>query len=150
MALTTRRIGSPVTAWRELDRLVDSVFAPTTYDRRTGSTVSNLPIDVYESDDDYYVHAVMPGADPAEIEVTALGDVVTIAGQAQRQAPEGAKVLWQEIPSIELRRSVQLRRRFDIDRTEAVYENGVLKLRIPKAADAKPRTIKIAAPGEAP
>lgn len=148
MALTTRRFASPISALREMDRFFDGVLTPVAWpDRRVPAGFSNPPVDVYEDDEHYYVRAVVPGAAPEEIDVSALGDVITIAGAARPAAPEGAKALWQEIPPLQFKRSIQLSRRFDIDQAEATYEHGVLALRIPKAADAKPRTIKIATNG---
>lgn len=143
MALITRRFHSPVSTLRELDRLVDAVFAPATIDSRIPNTISGLPLAVYEDEDNYHIHAIVPGAAPEQVEVTALGDVVTIAGEVRHEPPAGAKVLWQEVPAYRFRRSVQLRKSFDIDQADATYEQGVIRLRIPKTADAKPRTIKV-------
>jgi HSP20 family protein len=69
---------------------------------------------------------------------------VTITGKTaeERKAEEGSYVL-QEIRRGSFSRSVALPTGLEPDKAEATFENGILRLEIPKAEQVKPRQIKI-------
>ena len=104
----------------------------------------NAPVNLYESDDAYTVEAALPGFDPASIDVSVEDNVLTLTGERKR--PEGIgeeQYSWSERSTGKVHRKVRFDRPIDRDGIEAVYENGLLVVTLPKAVEAKPRKIDI-------
>ena len=127
------------------DRLFEnaftSAFAPT-YGSGAGAS-SGVPANIWETDGAYHVAFLVPGARPDDVEITALGSTITVAGSYELKQPEGVKTVWQEFGSNQFRRQIGLPSEVDSDHIEATYQNGVLMLTVPKAEHAKPRQIKV-------
>jgi HSP20 family protein len=105
-----------------------------------------LPLDIYETADDIVVRAIVPGAAPDGIDIQFQGGVLTIRAKTDGPAiPEGATWLIQEVTPGEYVRQVTLPRTVEADKAGTTFENGVLTLTLPKAADAKPKQIKVEA-----
>jgi HSP20 family protein len=105
-----------------------------------------VPIDLYDAGDAYVLRAVVSGARADNIDVTVIGDVLRISGNVEmHQADSTANVSWliHEIPHGAFVRTVTLPRRVDSDQASATFEEGILTLRLPKAAQHLPRQIKI-------
>ncbi|HLY65669.1 MAG TPA: Hsp20/alpha crystallin family protein [Chloroflexota bacterium] len=104
------------------------------------------PMDVYETPDEYVIRAMLPGFRPEDVNISAVGNQLTISGKpAAYSAPEGARYLIQEITTTEFQRSLTLPAEFDVNKAQASYESGVLTLTLPKAEVAKPKQITISA-----
>jgi HSP20 family protein len=103
-----------------------------------------LPLDVTTDADSLTIEAALPGVKPEDVDITVENGTVTITGRTieQRKAEEGSYLV-QEIRRGDFSRSVTLPRGLETDRGEATFENGMLKLRFPKAEQVKPRQIKI-------
>jgi len=101
-------------------------------------------LNVWEDEQALYVEADLPGVDPAKIDVTVTeGNQLTIRGA--RTAPELAGATWvrQERPSGEFLHEIALPALVDADKVEARYDQGVLKLTLPKHEAVKPRKIQV-------
>ena len=91
-----------------------------------------------------HAEADLPGLDPAKIEVTVNeGNQLTIQGERPATEVPGAVWVRQERPFGKFVRSITLPALVDADRVEAKYENGVLRLTLPKHEAAKPRKIVV-------
>ena len=131
-----------------LDRLFEQTFAPFTAGGPAdgGSTgYQSLPVNVWETEAAYYAALMAPGLDEQTIEVTFHEDTLAIEGTLAFQAPDGAKVVWQEFNPgpAKFRRSLRLGASVDTSKVEAAYRNGWLVLTMPKAEYAKPRQIHV-------
>ncbi len=103
-----------------------------------------LPLDIYETSDEIVVRAVVPGVAPEGIDIQFQGGVLTLRAKGEEAAiPEGANWLVHEVMPGEYIRQVTLPRAIDADKAETMFEHGVLTLVLPKAADAKPKQIKV-------
>jgi HSP20 family protein len=104
-----------------------------------------VALDVYATDDDLVVEANLPGVKPEEVDITVEGNTLTIAGETRsaRKDEEGSTLI-QEIRRGPFSRTLTLPDGLEADKATATFEDGVLTLRVPKAAQAKPRQIKIA------
>jgi len=102
-----------------------------------------FPIDVKAESESFTIRALLPGARPEDIDVQIVNEVVTIAGELRSDRDEGAAYLMAECPDGKFHRVISLPTPLDAKKVDANLENGVLTLRIPKAEEAKPRTIKI-------
>ena len=91
----------------------------------------------------YEATFLAPGLDEQSINVTVHDDTLAIEGKLRFDIPEGAKVVWQEFGPATFRRSIRLGAAVDPARVEALYQNGLLTLRMPKAEHAKPRHIQL-------
>lgn len=127
------------------DRLFESAFTSAltpTYSSGAGAS-AGVPANIWETDGAYHIAFLVPGAQPDDVEITALGNTLTVAGSYELKQPEGVKTVWQEFGSNQFRRQIGLPAEVDSDHIEASYQNGVLMLTVPKAEHAKPRQIKI-------
>ena len=101
-------------------------------------------VDVYETQKDVVVETPLAGVDPQDVEIAIENDVLTIKGEMKRQSEvEDKNYYRQEVRSGSFHRSVALPAAVDGDRAKATYEKGVLKITIPKAERAKPKTVKV-------
>ncbi len=101
------------------------------------------PVDVFEDDSGITLLADMPGVPREQLELKVDGDSLLIEGRATPQTPEGLEPLWAEVQVARYRRHFTLSRELDTSRVEANLKDGVLRLRIPKAAHAQPRRIEV-------
>jgi len=138
-----------------MDRLLESAFTPSFWGdtQRTGwngwSGAGQFGMDVYETDDAYIVHSLLPGINPDSVNVTVQDNVLTISGESARTAPENARPLFQEIGYGRFQRQVSLGFPVEADKADASYHDGILTITLPKAEAAKPRQIKVHTNGAA-
>jgi HSP20 family protein len=105
---------------------------------------SPFAVDVYETDQDVVLKASIPGTKPEDIDISIVGDTLTIEGHID----ETTEVTEQRYVRRERRhgtisRTLTLPTAIQADRAEAKFENGVLTVTMPKAEEVKPKTIKI-------
>lgn len=108
-----------------------------------------LPLDVYATRDEVVIIASAPGLRADEIEISINQNTVTLSGAMPNVASseEAKEATWylHELPHGAFQRSVTLPMDVDSARADATFENGVLRLRLPKAETARPRQIKVRA-----
>jgi HSP20 family protein len=101
-------------------------------------------MDVYQTKDAVMVEAPLAGIDPNDVEISIENDVLTIKGKSEKKTEVDDKDYYRkEIRRGSFYRSVQLPTHVISDKASANYENGILKIEIPKAEEVKPKTIKI-------
>jgi HSP20 family protein len=134
---------------RAVDRLFLDALAPyfangTSNAANGGSTgFQSVPVNVWETVEGYKATFLAPGLDEQSIKVTVHDDTLAIEGELHFDAPEGAKVVWQEFASTTFRRSIRLGAAVDSAKVEALYQNGLLTMRMPKSEHARPRHIQV-------
>jgi HSP20 family protein len=94
--------------------------------RVSACTSPGARLKAYRLDETFHIDIELPGVDPADIEITADGDVLTV--RAERR-PGGEDQNSQ--PAEPVSRQMLLSDTLDTDRLDARFENGVLTLRIP-------------------
>ena len=102
-----------------------------------------FPMDVKADTDSFTLKALLPGVHPQDVDIQIVNEIVTISGELKADREEGAAYLLAERPSGKFHRVISLPTPLDSSNVKADLENGVLTLVIPKAEEAKPRTIKI-------
>jgi Molecular chaperone (small heat shock protein) len=125
-----------------MDRLFEESFVnPRTWQFGDEQLV---PLDVYASDDEVVVQAILPGVKPEEVEITVEGTTLSISGETTvtNDGKDGSMLL-QEIRRGRFIRTLSLPAGLEPDKATATFEDGVLTLRIPKAEQPKPRQIRI-------
>jgi HSP20 family protein len=133
--------------FREFDRLAQLVTGGTA--AGTWSKPSPMPMDAYRSGDEYVVVFDLPGVPADAIDLDVERNVLTVKAERRPVAlAEGVEMQVSERPLGVFSRQLFLGDTLDTERIQAAYDNGVLTLRIPVAAQAKPRKISIGAPAE--
>jgi HSP20 family protein len=133
---------------RAFNRVVRDAFAPmrSTW-AQTPMVQQPIPVDIYANDDQAVITAALPGVQPADLDLKVHQNQVTISGKiANTHASEDAKgATWlaKELWSGEFRRSITLPFAVDTEKVDARFDHGVLRVTLPKAESAKPRTIAI-------
>ena len=122
-----------------LDRLFDESWRNTRGSAENGT----LPLDVHETDNAYVVSATMPGVSANDINISLHDGVLTISGAMQQPTYENSRALLLERTYSKLQRSIRLPQPVVQDSIEALLENGVLTLTLPKTAEAQPRVIPV-------
>lgn len=101
-------------------------------------------VDICENPDAIRLMANMPGVDQKAVDVTVEKGVLTIAGKAELEAPEGYDLVGQEYAVGRFRRDFTLSEQVDTEGIKARMANGVLEVTLPKREEVKMRKIDIA------
>jgi HSP20 family protein len=104
---------------------------------------SRLPVDVREDDESYEITAAVPGLKADEVEIQVLDDVVTLRLRPQSEDAQEPAYLLREIGEAEGERSFRLPVAVEAAKAEATVENGLLRLRLPKAEAVRPKMITV-------
>lgn len=138
---TSARIVRP--DFRRLQQQLEWLFTDVSPAWRWPLTGEYPPMNI-GLNDGIALEALCPGVDPATLEVTVVGDAVSIRGERQADpsiAPEQYHRRERNVGTFN--RSVTLRDRLDPDKTEASYEDGILRLRVSRAPQPPPKKIEI-------
>ncbi len=101
-------------------------------------------IDVYETKDAVVVEAPLAGVSPDEVEISIENDVLTIKGETNKESEVDDKNYYRkEVRSGSFFRSVALPAHVVSDQASAESVEGLLKITVPKAPEAKPKSIKV-------
>ncbi|MCV0440480.1 MAG: Hsp20/alpha crystallin family protein [Hydrogenophaga sp.] len=101
------------------------------------------PVDVIEDANGITLYADLPGVSRDKLNLQVESDTLTIEGESDLAAPQGLTSSHTEVGLARFRRAFTLSKELDTERVEAELAQGVLKLRIPKAAHAQPRRIDV-------
>ncbi|MGZ3939894.1 MAG: Hsp20/alpha crystallin family protein [Flavisolibacter sp.] len=111
------------------------------------STNTTIPmVNIKEDNDNFLVEMAAPGMEKNDFKVELDGNVLTITSEKQNEneVKEGERYSRREFSYQSFQRSFQLPKEVvDAEKIEAKYENGVLRLVIPKKEEAKPRPPKM-------
>jgi HSP20 family molecular chaperone IbpA len=99
--------------------------------------------DIYETQDDLKVVLEMPGIEKDNVEINIEDDVLHVAGRLDLSKYAGLQPVYTEYNVGHYARSFQLSNKIDQSKIAAEMKNGILSLTLPKAQEAKPRTIRV-------
>lgn len=130
-----------------MDRLFEDALVRPWSVGSDGAPVSTLAIDMYETADDVVVTASVPGVRAEDIEITVQGDTLTIRGETRTEHEVTEEAYhYRERRHGRFHRRVGLPRSVRSDAAEASFENGILRLRLPKVEEAHERKIPVTSP----
>ncbi len=119
-------------------------FKATDAERNQESPLAMIPpVDIVEDETGFTLTADLPGVSKDRLGVKVNGDNLLIEGDVSTPVPAGLELLYAELRTPHYRRSFTLSRELDSSKIEAKLNDGVLRLRIPKAEEAKPRRIEV-------
>ena len=132
------------TPYTDLRREIDRLFESFTGDgHQRGRTFP--PVNVWEEGDTLFLEAELPGVKQDDLDISAVGNELTIRGK--RSPGQDANLAYhrQERGFGEFTRVLTLPSSINADKIEATLKDGVLTLMLPKAEEAKARKIKVRA-----
>lgn len=144
--MTSLIVRDPFREMMSLREAMDKLFEESFVSPRWlfGGEGVSLPVDIYDKGDSYVVSASVPGVKPEDIDISITGDTLTIKGETKSEEKvEKGNYIRQERRFGRFERALSLPGRIDVDKVEAVFENGVLHLTLPKAEEVKPKQIKV-------
>ena len=136
--------------WREMNRLrqeLDQLSGGGDWWPNLRRTSAFPAMNAYQSENGLTLTAELPGLDAAQLDVNVDKDSVTIAGQRTAALPETKdesyvrRERWFE----PFRRTIELPFDVDPEKCEAVYEKGVLTLKLQRVPEHEPKKLTIKA-----
>lgn len=121
--------------------LEDSFVRP-----RAGMTAmtSGMAMDLRESDDAFTIETVLPGVKPEDVDISVLNDTLRVSATCSEDSDrDGEKWLVRERRYGHFERSINLPSAVRAEEASAEFEHGILKITLPKAEQARPRTIQV-------
>ena len=125
--------------FRDLDRLTQQLLG-------TSARPSAMPMDAWRDGDHFVVEFDLPGVNADSVGLDVERNVLTVTAQ-RPPLDENTEFLAAERPRGVFSRQLVLGDNLDLDRVQAAYRDGVLRLVIPVAEKAKPRKIAITRDG---
>lgn len=112
-----------------------------------GAIARPMPLDIYTTDDDIVLVAAVPGMQPDDLQLSVQKNTITLSGTVHDvwESEEGQNATWylRELSSGSYQRSVTLPFAVDVDHADARFENGILRVVLPKSEASKPKQIAI-------
>lgn len=101
-------------------------------------------MDIYQEKNDVIVETPLTGTRPEDVNISIANDILTIEGKTEKKSEVDEKNYYRkEVRSGSFHRSVALPASVNGDKAKAEYEDGVLKIVIPKEEQAKPKSVKV-------
>jgi HSP20 family protein len=123
--------------FREFDRLAQQVLGAGTTSRP-----AVMPMDAWREGDNFMIEFDLPGVRPETLDIDVERNVLTVRAERPRRSGDW-ELLASERPTGLFSRQLVLGDNLDLDRLEATYDAGVLRLSVPVAEKAKPRKIEV-------
>lgn len=128
----------------QMDQLFDSAFGPMPDDGAGVSALTQLPVDIHQTDDAYTIEASVPGFRPEDVEVSIEEGVLTIRGTMRTDDTRDEKgYVRRERRMTSVFRQIALPQEVLADDIRATFTNGVLTVHIPRAPKAQPKRIPV-------
>ena len=123
-----------------LTQVQETPAAPTT----ARDEPALLPaVDVFEDANGITLYADLPGVPKDKLQLRVEGDQLSLDGEIALALPQGVQPQHAEVRLARYRRAFTLSKELDADKVSAEFTQGLLRVRIPKAAHAQPRKIAV-------
>jgi HSP20 family protein len=127
----------------EFDKLFDSFFSEP-FDFKNDFFAINPKTDIEETDSEYVVSLEMPGVDKKDLNLHVENDRLYIKGEKkQSKEIKDSNYICSERSYGAFQRSFDLPSSIKSDKVDAEFRDGILKIRLPKAEEAKKKEIEI-------
>src|SRR5213082_1471528 len=133
-----------VTLQDRMNRLFREPYGPEGREESLSTTTFAPPVDVYEDEHNVTLKIEVPGIDEKDIDVRIENNTLTVHGERKiekEEKEENFRRVERQYGSFT--RSFTLPSSVDSGQVSAHYDNGVLKIKLAKKAEAKPRQIKV-------
>ena len=136
---------SEITSMQQMmERFFDDMWRPYA---ASDAGAHALAIDVHEDDNNYTVVTSLPGVKAEDVNVRLDGNMLVIEGEIpeERTSDDDKRTLIRERHYGKFLRSIRLPQSVNIEKVEAVYNDGVLTLTLPKVESVKSKVITVKA-----
>jgi HSP20 family protein len=142
--MESRPTPHPFHEMRRLQGEMERLFGDLTPAWRWPLTGEYPPVNLTRREDGIALDALCPGVDRTGLEVTVIGDSVTIRGE-RKEEPDVPAARYHRRERIvgAFARTIRLGERLDPDRTQATYTNGCLHVTLARSPEATPKKIAI-------
>jgi HSP20 family protein len=134
------------TVQREMDELFRRTFGSLTSGlfRKEWGGQWCPDLDCYMKDNKFFIHADIPGVDPKEVDISIVGNILTIKGERKTDVTEKkGEYIFHESSFGEFVRTMTIPEGVDVSKVHASYRNGVLELSMPTKAEVLPKKIHV-------
>jgi HSP20 family protein len=147
VAITRRETTPNLFGLQRLNRILDEAFAGLPFPEQGGNilTANWVPAtDISEDANTIQVTMELAGVEPDDVRISLENNVLTVRGEKRQEEEENDDRVYrvERIYGM-FQRTFVLPNTVEPERIEAQYENGVLRVRIPKAERARPREIPV-------
>jgi HSP20 family protein len=143
MTLVKTRNNNHDVMYPAFSNLVENLFGDLA--KTNGEYFRSVPaVNIAESKDDFQFEIAAPGMDKKDFTIDVDNNVLSISASKEYSKEEAEKNFTRrEFSYSSFKRAFTLPNSVNVDKIEARYENGLLKLVVPKREEVKPRQIKI-------
>ena len=127
-----------------INRLFRESYSPEGPEKALTTTSLAPPVDIYEDEHNVVLKIEVPGIDEKDIDVRIQSNTLTVQGERKiekEEKEENYRRVERQYGSFT--RTFILPQTVDTESVSANYEKGVLKITLPKKAEAKPKQIKV-------
>ena len=132
---------------KTIDNLFDELIGnfPATWNSESKNVSFNSPaVNIHETDDAYHLELNAPGRNKEDFSINVEQGVLTVGFEKKEESKaEGYKTIRREFSYQSFKRSFTLDENIDSENIQAKYENGVLKLLLPRKEQPKSQTKQI-------
>lgn len=135
--------------WEPIDRLFDSWISPRVGSaagrtRGNGAAVYTPPVEILQEKDEIVLRAELPGVKSEDIDITVHETTLTLKGSKKAETDEKREgYSYSERQYGEFLRTFQLPATVESEKVRAEFKDGILKVHMPLAEEAKPRKIEV-------
>jgi HSP20 family protein len=127
-----------------MNRLFRESYNPEAPEEALTTTSFAPPVDIYEDEHNITLKLEVPGIDEKDIDARIEGNTLTVHGERKIETEEKEEnFLRVERQYGSFTRSFTLPNSVDLGQVSADYEKGVLKIKLAKKTEAKPKQIKV-------
>jgi len=124
---------------------MNQLLAESVVRSRGWTSSSQIPLDLYETENEYVAKLAVPGLKPDNFDITMQQNVLTIKGHTQAEQQQGMRYHVQEQRFGDFNRTIQFPTPIDAEKIQASLADGLLTIHVPKAEAAKPKRITVKA-----
>src|SRR3982074_3414525 len=127
-----------------MNRLFHESYSPEGPEEALTTTSFAPPVDIYEDEHTITLKLEVPGIDEKDIDVRVEGNTLTVHGERKiekEEKEENFRRVERQYGSFT--RTFTLPPTVETDNVSATYDKGVLKVKLAKKAEAKPKQIKV-------
>ncbi len=137
--MTLVKVNNPLS--KTFDGMMKELFNdfPAAVNKAVREDVLNFPpVNIVEKPENYLVEIAAPGLEKTDFNVKLEGNILTISTEQKEKVEESTdKMIRKEFSYRSFKRSFTLDEKIDAENISAKYENGILKLELPKKENLK-------------
>ena len=134
-----------VKTWNGLLNDLFGEFENTIGNKFNGGAASYQPVNIVETEEAFHLEVAAPGRKKEHFSLKVENDQLTVGYEDKTEAPAAElKFVRKEFKTAGFSRSFSLNEKVNADGIQAKYEDGILKVLLPKKAETKPEVKQIA------